>query len=280
MTERRMILGFRFDHLVHFVNSPLKAIEEYNKLGLYAVEGGKHENLGTYNSLSYFDLSYIELIGVFDQQLVESSADIKYSLRETFQNDNFVEGLSRIALRSTDLEAEAERFRSLGLAVYGPSPLSRRRPDGSLVSWKLLHVGKIGEKLELPFFIEWDEKDDERKQDLINRSVITEHPKGNISLSSVAFAVQDFKGAIEKWSNYLNLKAEEPFVDESLNANGQRLKLDGGDIVFYSPIGDGIVLHALKTRGEKPFLVEFSGSDQEEDFQVLGAIYRFSKKNK
>ncbi|MCY8088625.1 VOC family protein [Bacillus sonorensis] len=271
-------MGFRFDHLVHFVNSPLKAIEEYNKLGLYAVEGGKHEYLGTYNSLSYFDLSYIELIGVYDPQLVESAADIKYSLRKTFQNENFVEGLSRIALRSTDLEAEAERFRSLGLEVYGPSPFSRRRPDGSLVSWELLHVGKPGEKLELPFFIEWGEKDDDRKQNLINRSVIAEHPKGNISLSSVAFAIPDFKGAIEKWSNYLNLKTEEPFVDESLNANGQRLKLDGGDIVFYSPIGDGIVSQTLKNRGEKPFLVEFTDSDHEGDFQVMGSIYRFSKK--
>jgi hypothetical protein len=273
-------LGFKFDHLVHFVNSPSDAIKEYNTLGLHATEGGKHENFGTFNSLSYFDLSYIELISVFNQQLVESASKTKYSLRETIQNDNYAEGLSRIALRSDNLEADAERFKKLGLEVFGPSAMCRRRPDGSLVSWRLLHVGKPQGNLELPFFIQWDEEDEERKRDLINRSVIAEHSKGDISLSSVAFAVNDIENVIKNWSNYLKLEADEPFIDKFLNANGQRLILDGGDIVFYSPIGEGVVSQVLKTRGEKPFLVEFAGSKQTEDFQILGATYRFIKKEK
>jgi Glyoxalase-like domain len=268
-------MGFQFDHLVHFVKSPVEAIEEYKKLGLYAVEGGNHEKLGTYNALSYYDLSYIELIGVFDQQLVESAAGIEYSLRDTFKNDQYVEGVSRIALRSTDLEVEAERFRSLGLEVHGPDPMSRKRPDGSLVSWKLLYVGKRGENLELPFFIQWDEGDEQRKQDLINRSVIADHPKGNVELSSVGFAVHNLEEAVEKWSKYLDLESEEAFVDESLNANGKRLLLDGGDIVFYSPIGEGPVSETLAKRGEKPFLVNFKGTNEELEFQLFGATYRF-----
>ncbi|MFY0762467.1 VOC family protein [Metabacillus dongyingensis] len=273
-------MGFKFDHLVHFVNSPSDAIKEYNTLGLHATEGGKHENFGTFNSLSYFDLSYIELISVFNQHLVESASKTKYSLRESIQNDNYAEGLSRIALRSNNLEADAERFKKLGLEVFGPSAMYRRRPDGSLVSWRLLHVGKPQGNLELPFFIQWDEEDEERKQDLINRSVIAEHSEGDISLSSVAFAVNDIENVIKNWSNYLKLEADVPFIDKSLNANGQRLILDGGDIVFYSPIGEGIVSQVLKTRGEKPFLVEFAGSKQTEDFQILGATYRFIKKEK
>ncbi|MGM0923371.1 MAG: VOC family protein [Bacillota bacterium] len=273
-------MGFKFDHLVHFVNSPSDAIKEYNTLGLHATEGGKHENFGTFNSLSYFDLSYIELISVFNQQLVESGSKTKYSLRETIQNDNYAEGLSRIALRSDNLEADAERFKKLGLEVFGSSAMCRRRPDGSLVSWRLLYVGKPQGNLELPFFIQWDEEDQERKRDLINRSVIAEHSKGDISLSSVAFAVNDIENVIKNWSNYLKLEADEPFIDKSLNANGQRLILDGGDIVFYSPIGEGVVSQVLKTRGEKPFLVEFAGSKQTEDFQILGATYRFIKKEK
>lgn len=271
---------FKFDHLVHFVNSPSDAIKKYDTFGLHATEGGKHENFGTFNSLSYFDLSYIELISVFNKQLVESASKTKYSLRETIQNDNYTEGLSRIALRSNNLEADAERFKKLGLEVFGPSAMCRRRPDGSLVSWRLLHVGKHQGNLELPFFIQWDEEDEERKRDLINRSVIAEHSKGDISLSSVAFAVNDIENAIKNWSNYLKLEADEPFIDKSLNANGQRLILDGGDIVFYSPIGEGVVSQVLKTRGEKPFLVEFAGSKQTEDFQILGATYRFIKKEK
>lgn len=268
---------FQFDHLVHSVTSPLEAIEQFHKIGLHAVEGGKHESLGTYNALSYYDLSYIELIGVYDQQAVLASSDLKYSLRETLRNDQFKEGLSRIALRSTDLERDAEWFRQLGLEVYGPHPMSRKRPDGSIVSWKLLYVGKQGEQLALPFFIEWDQGDEERKQDLINRSVIVKHDKGNVRLSYVGFAVEKLEETAKKWAQYLNLQEGETFVDQSLNATGKRLHLKGGDIVLYSPNGVGRVSEVIKKRGEKPFLVQFEGSIQEKEVQVYEATYRFLK---
>lgn len=268
---------FQFDHLVHSVNSPLEAIEQFHKLGLHAVEGGKHESLGTYNSLSYYDLSYIELIGIYDKQTVEASSDLKYSLRETLKKDQFTEGLARIALRSSDLEKDAERFRQLGLEVYGPHPMSRKRPDGSVVSWKLLYAGKQGEQLALPFFIEWDQGDEERKQDLINRSVIAEHEKGDIHLSSIGFAVENLEETAKKWVQYLDLQEGETFVDSSLNATGKRLHLKGGDIVLYSPNGEGRVSEVLEKRGEKPFLVQFAGASQEEEVQLFEATYRFLK---
>lgn len=268
---------FQFDHLVHFVNSPVEAIEQFHHIGLHAVEGGKHESLGTYNSLSYFDLSYIELIGVYNKEAVVSSSDMKYSLRETLKNDQFVEGLSRIALRSNDLESVAERFRQLGLDVYGPHPMSRKRPDGSVVSWKLLYAGKQGEKLDLPFFIEWDQKDEERKQDLKDRSVIAKHEKGDIHLSYVGFAVQKHDETAKKWADYLDLQEGETFIDSSLNATGKRLHVKGGDIVLFSPNGEGRVSDILNKRGEKPFLVQFSGAGQDEEVQISKAIYRFSK---
>ncbi len=268
---------FQFDHLVHFVNSPVEAIQQFYNIGLHAVEGGKHESLGTYNSLSYYDLSYIELIGVYDKEAVLSSSTMKYSLRETLKNNQYIEGLTRIALRSTDLESIAERFRQLGLEVYGPHPMSRKRPDGSVVSWKLLYAGKHGEKLDLPFFIEWDQKDEERKQDLIDRGVIARHEKGDIHLSYVGFAVQNHEEAAKRWADYLGLKEGETFFDSSLNATGKRLQLKGGDIVLFSPNGEGHVSEILTKRGEKPFLVQFNGAGQEEEVRISEAIYRFSK---
>jgi hypothetical protein len=270
-------MSFQFDHIVHFVHQPLEAMKLLQKKGLHVVEGGRHDNLGTYNSLSYFDLSYIELIGVFDQQLIDLPDKEKYSLKESIRRNHHTNGLRRIALRSSNLEAEAERFRQLGLEVYGPSPLSRRRPDGSLLTWKLLFVGKTDETLDLPFFIEWQECDKDRRQDLIHRSIIANHPRGNLSLSAVDYAVQDVEKTVNKWANYLDLKTEEPFNDKKLNARGRKLKLEGGDLVFYSPIGKGIVSDILDRRGETPFSVTFSGSEQEEDLQILGATYRFTK---
>ncbi|GIO23066.1 VOC family protein [Oceanobacillus sp. J11TS1] len=267
-------MRFTFDHLVHFVGSPEEARDELRELGLHVVDGGRHENGGTYNTLSYFGLSYIELIGLFDKRLAEQSAE-KYSLRDTFQKDNYAIGLSRIALRSQNLDEEAKRFKALGLDVNGPVPLSRKRPDGSVVKWKLLFAGNTEDKLDLPFFIQWDESDDERLRDLKEQETIAEHNRGNLALAAVGFAVENAEATMEKWSAYLDLEKGERFTDEALNATGHRLKLPGGDIVFYSPNGEGTVSETLAKRGEKPFIVDFSGANQKEQFEVKKAIYRF-----
>src|SRR5690625_1813933 len=126
-------MRFQFDHFVHLVNSPKKAMETYRDLQLHAVEGGRHENYGTFNSLSYFGLSYIELVGVFDKFLLARAAE-PHSFGRSILANNLKESGVRIALRSHDLLAEAERFRKLGFEVVGPKDYSRKRPDGSITS--------------------------------------------------------------------------------------------------------------------------------------------------
>lgn len=269
-------MTFQFDHFIHFVNSPEKAIDVYEELGLHAVEGGRHENHGTFNGLSYFGLSYVELIGVFDKEILTSVAE-PHSLRATIVANDLSEGGMRIALRSKDLHTDAERFKKLGLEVIGPTDLSRRRPDGSLVSWQLLFVGKQGEDPELPFFIQWDEADEERFADLKERGTIADHPLGDVTLSAVGFAVKDISAATERWSNYLQLEIGDSYIDESLNAQAQVVKLQGGNVIFYEPLGDGKAKEILEKRGEKPFLLELKNSKVEKDVEVFDAIYRFTK---
>lgn len=268
---------FQFDHFIHFVNSPEKAKEALQEIGLHAVNGGRHEHHGTYNTLSYYGLSYIELIGVFDKSLVEDQAEYDHSLRATIVASDYKEGGARIALRSKDLEADAERFKKLGLEVVGPTPLSRTRPDGSVVSWKLLFVGKKGVYPELPFFIEWDESDEDRLKDLKERGTIAEHPLGDVTLQSVGIATKDISTVVENWSEYLQLEIGDSYIDESLNAKAQVLHLEGGNIVFYEPLGEGKVKEIIETHGEKPFLIQFKNAKEEKDIEVFGAIYRLTK---
>lgn len=267
-------MTFQFDHFVHLTNSPEKAAEAFQALGLNAVEGGRHENLGTFNTLSYFGLSYIELIGIFDEKLLKEASSVKYSLRDTFVENNLQEGPQRIALRANNLEEVAEHFRRLGFVVNGPSNFSRKRPDGTLVTWKLLFVGKPTESINLPFFIEWDEKDTERLVDLEKRGVIIPHKAGDVSVDGAAFAVNNIEQFINLWSNILQLEKGEIYEDQEFNAKAQRLHLKGGDIIFYEPIGEGIVKKILDTKGEGLFSLQFKGEKQQ-TVTISNALYRF-----
>lgn len=66
-------------------------------------------------------------------------------------------------------------------------------------------------------------------------------------------------------------------MDESLNAKVQTLHLEGGNIVFYEPLGEGKVQEIIESHGEKPFLIEFNNKKENKDVEVFGAIYRFTK---
>ena len=89
-------MKFQFDHLVQFVDEPKTAIKILEDNGIHAVEGGVHTNRGTFNTLSYFDLSYIEYLGTYDRKLVEQTKHLPHSLIETVVNDQFAKALSAL----------------------------------------------------------------------------------------------------------------------------------------------------------------------------------------
>lgn len=268
-------MNYSFDHLVHFVEETSDVITSLKKLGIQGVEGGVHQNYGTRNMLSYFDLSYIEFLTTYDRELVKQLDHYKYSLMETIVNDHFEEGFSRFAIRTTDIEATAKKLANKGLDVTGPMPLSRKRPDGRVIDWQLLFVGSSKEELPLPFIIQWNESDEERRKDLISRKVIVPHPAG-VSFSHVSFAVKNAQETANKWASYFDLTPGEEYIDENLQARCKALKLKGGHLVFCSPIGEGIVSHALEKRGETIFQVNLSGGLQEESIMLFGGNYRLT----
>lgn len=263
-----MIRVFELDHIVHFVKDPEKAAEQLRALGLVAVSGGKHEMWGTYNCLSYFGLSYIELIGVFDDALLKKSAEVTFSLHDTYKRMGYKEGLTRVALRSDDLERDAERFRVQGFEVDGPVGFSRTRPDGSVVSWKLLYVGNAEQSLDLPFFIQWDEPADKRLADLQAQGAVNAG-----SLQQVDFAVYDAKKTASDWANILGGAVDEAFEDVERNCIAVPIKLQNIEFVFYCPHGDGYVKNLLAEQGEGPFRVTMNGAGIVGNYKVSEALY-------
>lgn len=265
---------FQFDHVVHVVNKPEKAIAELAKYQLHAMEGGRHTGLGTYNTLSYFDLSYIEFLGTYDRELVKNSEHLPHSLIGNIAKDNFTEGLARVALRTTNIAGVAAHFKAMGLDVYGPITMSRMRPDGSELNWRLLFAGEDGsDKLALPFIIEWQEDDETRRADQTARGIIGQQPEGT-SFDGVVFAVENADRTAAKWSRILQADMGKSTHDELLEANVATVSMPGGTLYFAQPItATSPLRHYLSERGEMPYAIKIAGNNAEQAVSIEQALY-------
>lgn len=252
------MLLYLLDHLVHFVEKPEHLVEATKELRLHTVNGGKHDMWGTYNSLCYFGLSYIEFIGIFDEALFEKAARVPFTLHETYKKKNYQNGVVRIALRTDTIEKDAEDLKSSGYEVSGPDEFSRTRPDGSVLKWKLLHFGKDGQSLDFPFLIQWDGTDKERYKDLVESRTIEPHPLGNLQLKELEFEVEDLSIATE-WGKVFDFEVE-------VSETSQTLKAPNCSLTFKRTSGSNNI--------SKIFI---SGAEEERDVMLEGANYFFEK---
>ncbi|MDN4493788.1 VOC family protein [Ureibacillus aquaedulcis] len=247
---------YLLDHLVHFVEKPEKLVETTREHGIHTVNGGKHEMWGTYNSLCYFELSYIEFIGIFDEALFEKSALEPFTLHETYKKKNFQNGVVRIALRTENIEKAAENLRLLSYEVHGPEKFSRTRPDGTILKWKLLHFGKTGQSLDFPFVIQWDGDDDQRFQELVESGVIKPHPIGDLQIKEIEIEVGDLSIAAE-WGKVFGLEVEGT---DSIRT----IKIANCELKFKAVDGNNKISQ-----------ITISGAQEEKELIIEGTSYLF-----
>jgi hypothetical protein len=111
--------------------------------------GGSHVGFGTKNALVGLGDSYLELIGPDPDQ--EQPAQPR-----PFGIDDLPEHSIRLvtfALSVDDLDDALQHMRSSDVAFGPAQPMSRAKPDGSLLTWRLaLPTGFDG---VMPFLIEW-----------------------------------------------------------------------------------------------------------------------------
>ena len=128
------------DHGIAFVEQ---------RLGVKAMFGGVHLGRGTQNALlSLGQRHYLEIIAPDPAQPASKSA--RRSQLEKLTEPRLVEW----AAHPGDLSSFAKRLQQAGLAFEGPTPGSRKRPDGRLLQWQTLTLNDDASGL-LPFFIEW-----------------------------------------------------------------------------------------------------------------------------
>ena len=117
--------------------------------GVRATFGGVHPGRGTQNALlSLGERRYLEIIAPDPAQPGTKNplASNLHSLAEP--------RLVGWAAHPGSISAFAERLRAAGLEFEGPTPGSRKRPDGKLLQWQIVALADAAAGL-LPFFIEW-----------------------------------------------------------------------------------------------------------------------------
>jgi hypothetical protein len=121
--------------------------------GVRAAFGGVHPGRGTQNALlSLGERHYLEIIAPDPKQaaIKESQSSVeRMNLRELLEPR-----LVTWAAHPGDIVAFAEKLSKAGVVAAGPTPGSRKRPDGTVLQWKTLALKEDAGGL-LPFFIEW-----------------------------------------------------------------------------------------------------------------------------
>jgi hypothetical protein len=131
--------------------------------GVRATFGGVHPGRGTQNALlSLGERRYLEIIAPDPAQ-----PGVKNPIASNLQSLTEPR-LIGWAAHPGSVSAFAEKLRAAGIQCEGPTPGSRKRPDGQLLKWQIVSLADTASGI-LPFFIEWG-------QDSVQPSV--DAPKG------------------------------------------------------------------------------------------------------
>jgi hypothetical protein len=141
----------RTDHVVYGVADLDAAMDELaERLGVGPAPGGRHVGRGTHNALlGLGDGAYLEVIAA-DPERAPAPGPMAFALDRL--------RLPRLvgwACRTADLDERVAAARERGHDPGEVRPMSRRRPDGSLLEWRLTRHDPDPDRLVVPFLIDW-----------------------------------------------------------------------------------------------------------------------------
>src|SRR5262245_20239650 len=149
--EPRVNLLSKVDHLVYATPDLSAGVARVEQLlRVKAAPGGQHPGGGTRNALIRLgEASYLEIIGPDPDQP-------KPAIPRRFGIDDLKSPrLVTWAAKGTDLESLVASARSHGIDLGSVQAGSRRRPDGTLLRWRLTASPVSNGYGIVPFFIDW-----------------------------------------------------------------------------------------------------------------------------
>ncbi len=144
---------FAIDHLIYAAPELAAAVEAMERLlGVRPAPGGRHPGWGTANALLALGPDvYLEVIGP-DPDQPEPPRPRPFGI------DRLSRGrLAGWAVKAADLEARVHASTQQGYAPGRILPGSRRRPDGTLLRWRLVLPDDLALPFDglIPFLIDW-----------------------------------------------------------------------------------------------------------------------------
>ncbi|UJW31432.1 VOC family protein [Saccharothrix sp. AJ9571] len=137
------------DHLVYATPDLARTVDDLAERGITLSPGGPHPGLGTRNHLAALgENAFLEVIGP-DPEQPEPATPRPFGIDELT-----APRLVTWAIQVPDLDAALDRARVAGHEPGDAVPMSRRRPDGVLLSWRLAFPPDDRGGL-VPFVIGW-----------------------------------------------------------------------------------------------------------------------------
>lgn len=241
-----------FDHLIHAVRRPEDAQRTFEEeLRIQTVQGGDHPQWGTYNALAYFGLSYVEFIGLKDGEKARETAFGKQIVHQLAVG----EGAVQFALRTDEIDAIASQWQASGRGFQGPIEASRTRPDGSTLRWKMLFPEQRGDfDFKLPFFIQWNQTDEERARNLTQAA-----PDGQgYQIKAVHSLVRERNVLAERWKAYFQEPIER--VKDEIRGEGIFTRVGDVELYFWAP-STPWEEERIRLSGERPFQLDLLATD-------------------
>lgn len=199
------------DHIVHHVaKTPKEVADDWSEKGFHAVIGGRHTHWGTYNALLYTKTSYIEWLALEHEDIAKNA---NHPLINLLLHDlKTAPGFGTICIRTTTIDELCQQLEEKGIETSGVLQAERKTTSGLVRKWKMLFVKEeISDAIPTPFFIEWEESDEERYQLLQDDGTI--RPENfDLSISSCEFHVNNPREVMDKWKKYFDLAEEEEHI--------------------------------------------------------------------
>ncbi|TQJ90766.1 VOC family protein [Streptomyces sp. SLBN-31] len=145
------VIPARLDHLVLATPDLAATVADFaRRTGVPPAPGGAHVGLGTRNFLvALGGSSYLEIIGP-DPEQTEPDGPRPFAVDELASARTVTWALS-----PPDLDAAVMSARARGYDPGDIRPMSRRRPDGSLLRWRLTDGDTQHPSGLVPFLIDW-----------------------------------------------------------------------------------------------------------------------------